>query len=67
MQVLAQLRGDEPLPWEAPMEGQQLSRLGAFKGPVLQLLHRDPCRRISMHRFHDACTKLFASVASVEA
>eukprot|EP00892_Ulva_mutabilis_P004168 jgi/Ulvmu1/2122/UM127_0007.1 len=65
--VLAQLRGDEPLPWEGELERQQDRLLGAFKGPVLQLLQRDPARRISMRRFHDACTKLFASVSTVEA
>ena len=66
-QVMSQLRGEAPLPWEGELSAHTLRQLGAFKGPVLQLLRRDPARRASMRSFHDACTKLFASVSTVEA
>jgi hypothetical protein len=67
MQVIAQLRGDLPLPWEGNMSPAVLRQLGAFKGPVLQLLHRDASQRVSMKRFYFACTKIVASRTTVEA
>ena len=67
VQVIAQLRGDVPLPWEGELSTEMQRKLGAFKGPVLQLLQREPSRRVSMRRFHVACTKLFASRTTVEA
>jgi hypothetical protein len=67
VQVMAQLRGELALPWEGDMSLQVQRGLGAFKGPVLQLLDRDPARRVSMKRFHAACTRLFASRTTVEA
>ena len=66
VQVIAQLRGDVPLPWEGELSSDTVRKLGAFKGPVLQLLQREPSRRVSMRRFHVACTKLFASRTTVE-
>lgn len=67
VQAIAQLKGHVPLPWEGELTPDLQRKLGAFKGPVLQLLHRDPARRVSMRRFHVACTKLFASRTTVEA
>jgi hypothetical protein len=67
LQVLAQLRGDLALPWEGEMSLKVQKDLGLFKGPVLQLLHRDPERRVSMKRFHVACTHLFNSRTTIEA
>ena len=61
VQVIAQLRGELPLPWEQDTDEGNRNKLGAFKGPVLQLLQRDPARRVSMRRFHDVCSRLFAS------
>jgi hypothetical protein len=57
---MEQLRGQALLPWEGEMTMKQKRGLGAFKGPVLQLLHRDPERRVSMKQFHIACTHLFS-------
>lgn len=67
LQVMAQLRGEMALPWEEDMPPKMQRALGAFKGPVLQLLHRDPARRVSMKRFHTACTHLFSNRTTVEA
>lgn len=65
VQAVEMLRGDRPLPWEGQLSAQHAQRLGAFKQPVLQLLHRDPARRPSMHDFHAACTQLFVSPSAV--
>ena len=67
MQVFAQLMGDLPLPWEGELGAELQRRLGAFKGPVLQLLHRDPTHRIALRRFHNTCNRLFANRTTVEA
>ena len=67
MQVIARLKGEMPLPWEGELTAAVVRHLGTFRGPVLQLLHRDPAHRISMRRFHIACTKLFAARTTVEA
>lgn len=64
---MAQLRGDLPLPWEGAMLTSMQRGLGAFKGPVLQLLHRNPAQRVSLQRFHAACTHLFVNHTTVEA
>ena len=56
-----------PLPWEGDLSSAVAGHLGSFQVPVLQLLHRDPARRISMRRFHIACNKLFTSRTTVEA
>ena len=61
------LKGSVALPWEGRLSPAVQRKLGAFKGPVLQLLQREPSRRVSMRRFHVACTKLFASRTTVEA
>ena len=62
---MQRLRGDLPMPWEGQLSAAVQRKLGAFKGPVLQLLERDPARRASMSAFHGACTKLFAARTSV--
>ena len=67
MQVIARLMGEKPLPWEGGLTAADVRHLGMFRGPVLRLLHRDPAHRISMRRFHIACTKLFAARTTVEA
>eukprot|EP00892_Ulva_mutabilis_P006551 jgi/Ulvmu1/4268/UM194_0008.1 len=65
--VMARLRGDLPLPWEGVLSTAVLRHLGSFRGPILQLLHREPSQRISMRQFHIACSKLFAARTTVEA
>ena len=67
MQVFAQLTGKLPLPWEGELGAEVHRQLGAFKGPVLQLLHRDPGRRVTLRRFHETCTRLFSNRTTVEA
>lgn len=67
LQVMAQLRGMLALPWEGDMPPAMQRGLGAFKGPILQLLHREATQRISMQRFYAACTHLFANRTTFEA
>ena len=55
MQVLARLAGELPLPWEEQLSPVMAHQLGVFKGPVLQLLEREPSARISMERFKNLC------------
>eukprot|EP00892_Ulva_mutabilis_P006549 jgi/Ulvmu1/4266/UM194_0006.1 len=65
--VLARLRGDRPLPWEGQLSPVVQRHLGTFKGPILQLLHREPSQRISMRKFHLTCSRLFSARTTVEA
>lgn len=60
VQVTAQLRGDEELPWEANSvcasgiwEGLQ-----GLKEPVLQLLQRNSLLRPTVATFRDTCNAL---------
>ena len=64
---MAQLRGDLPLPWEGEMPARMQHGLGALKGPVLQLLRRDPAERVSVQRFHAACARVFSNQTTIEA
>lgn len=67
MQVAQRLCGALPLPWEDELSGEVKSRLGVFRGPVVELLRREPSQRMSMREFHHACTALFATQMSIEA
>ena len=69
MQVMQRLRGDSdlPLPWEGELCPTAKRNLGAFKGPVLGLLQREPARRTTMRAFHATCTRLFAARTTMEA
>jgi hypothetical protein len=49
------------------MSAKQQRGLGAFKGSVLQLLHRDPKQRVGMKRFHGACLRFFSGRTTGEA
>lgn len=66
LQVIAQILGGETLPWEGKLPPDVESKLGAFQKPVLQLLQRDPSHRMSTHKFHVACIKLFAKKATTD-
>ena len=55
------LRGDERLPWEGELSAQHAQRLGMYKGIVLQLLDRDPSRRLDLAAVNAACTGGFSS------
>ena len=64
---MQRLRGDLPLPWEGDLSLDVHRRLGSFKNLILQLLHREPARRITMRSFHHACNRLFAARTTIEA
>lgn len=57
LQAIAKLLGDRALPWEA-LQAADRARLGAFRGPVLELLRRDPSRRPTMAAFYHNCRLL---------
>lgn len=62
MQVVAQLRGEQPLPWaEGRLSPELRARLGSFYGPILQLLERDPALRPSAAQLIDACMAIASS------
>ena len=58
--MVARLQGELPLPWEEELSPVVARQLGVFRGPVMQLLHREPSDRISMDRFHALCKKVFS-------
>ena len=63
LQVIAQLLGDLPLPWECSLSAATANRTDVLRGPVLSLLHRNPGARPSMHHFHKICENPFAGDA----
>ncbi|NJR42368.1 MAG: protein kinase [Akkermansiaceae bacterium] len=60
LQVVAQLLGNQPLPWENMSQADR-RKLGAFRGPILQLLSRDPSQRPTMPEFYHACNSIFST------
>ena len=64
---MQRLGGDQRLPWEGDLSLEVHRRLGSFKSLILQLLYRDPAKRITMRTFHHACNRLFAARTTVEA
>ena len=65
LQVIAQLLGEEQLPWEVHNAADRRN-LGAFRGPIMRLLSRDPSDRPSMLEFYQACTSVFTSSTTYE-
>lgn len=65
MQVVSQLLGAKPLPWENLQEGDRRA-LGAFRPPILQLLQRDPSRRPGLDSFLRHAAAIFADGRSTE-
>ena len=63
---MQRLRGDLPLPWEGDLSPKARKCLGSFRTPILQMLHRDPGERLTMHGFHCACTRLFSEQTTTE-
>jgi hypothetical protein len=52
VQVVAQIVGDEPLPWEDTARAKQLLKTaGQYRTPLLTLLRRDPLERPSSQLF----------------
>lgn len=61
-QVVAQVVGEEPLPWEE--EGRArvlLKHSGQFRAPLLSLLERNPAMRPSMSSFLHECSRVVSS------
>ena len=65
MQVIAQLAGEDKLPWES-MSSADRRKLGAFREPIMQLLDRDPSKRPSMPVFYEQCISVFTSSTTYE-
>lgn len=62
MQVKAQLRGAQPLPWEGSrLCAETRQQLGIFCEAVLALLRRDPTQRASMQDFCNTCNDVVMS------
>jgi hypothetical protein len=59
LQVISQITGDTMLPWEDPYNADR-GKLGAYLGPVMALLSRNPAYRPSAAVFVDSCTSLLA-------
>lgn len=60
MQVMAQLRGELPLPWEGAEKSAVARQGDVLRGPVMRLLARNPAARMSMTQFRAACEHPFA-------
>ena len=62
LQVVAQVVGEVPLPWEEKESARQLLRgAGMFRAPVLSLLERDPDSRPTIAAFMQRCSTLLSS------
>lgn len=65
LQVISQIVGDTPLPWEDPATAPAiLKRFGLFKAVILELLERDPDARPSMIDFMRSCRQVLALTTS---
>lgn len=54
----AQLLGIEALPWEEQSFVSISGELDALMGPIMQLLHRDPAKRLKVAEFSRICYRL---------
>jgi hypothetical protein len=57
--------GDTMLPWEDP-DNADRKKLGAYLGPVMALLSRNPAYRPSVSEFVDSCTCVLAATNPFE-
>lgn len=66
MQVVAQLVGESPLPWEGDRDsGSNLLRgAGRLRDSVLQLLHRDASQRLAVADFVAACSRFLETTST---
>ena len=65
--MVAQLVGEEKLPWEDEAAARVLLKNAArFRGAMLGLLHRDPAQRPSVDAFLQHCHSLLASTVTEE-
>ena len=60
VQVMEQLAGGAPLPWES--EVGTAEHIKTFEKPVMQLLHRSPSRRPSLRTFQHQCSLILESL-----
>lgn len=56
--------GELPLPWETAQAAAVACQADVLRGPVLQLLLRDPAERLSLQRFCAVCENPFAGDAA---
>jgi hypothetical protein len=61
MQVVAELVGEQRLPWES-LSPEVHKKLGLFRVPMLKLLSRDPSERPTMIEFYNT---IFAATIDV--
>lgn len=62
VQILAQLLGDQDLPWEGTRAAPDTMRkLRSLRSPIMLLLERDPARRLSMQQFCESCDDIFGT------
>jgi hypothetical protein len=62
VQIVSQLKGEADLPWEGQRaDPETLRKLRALRGPVLQLLARDPARRPTLKAFCNMCDDIFGT------
>lgn len=67
MQVVSQIRGRTKAPWEDRATAPTLlNALGSVKRVVLQLLHRDPRRRMSMPEAFVACNRILVHSSATQ-
>lgn len=68
VQVMAQILGEQALPWEAAAEGSRelLRRLGGFRAAVLDLLARDPSSRLGITEFIARCRRVLERTTGTE-
>lgn len=68
VQVMAQILGEQLLPWEAGAEGSRalLRRLGMFRDAVLDLLERNPSMRLGITDFIARCRRVLERTLDTE-
>eukprot|EP00892_Ulva_mutabilis_P008922 jgi/Ulvmu1/6401/UM003_0029.1 len=61
-QILAQLLGEQDLPWEgARAAPDTMRKLRTLRAPVMSLLERNPLRRMNMQQFCESCDDIFGT------
>lgn len=60
MQVVEQLTGRAPLPWESQVGA--VAHTKKFEKPVMQLLYRSSARRLSLRSFQNKCSLILESL-----
>lgn len=64
VQAVDMITGEQMAPWENPKKARALLRpLGIFKSGVLGLIHRDPTKRSTVHKFQQACLRALSNTS----